>query len=153
MQWSHNVKKYNLFEKWNSTEKEAYLYTRLPGKKVQCQLCPRQCQINEGNVGFCKVRKNLGDILYAQSYGKASHVTIEKIETEAIFQFAPGADILSLGNIGCNLDCDYCQNWMFSQFQYTPPEVIHEYSSKDIIDFALKNNIKILSWTYNDPAV
>lgn len=152
-QWNENVKKFNLHEKWNDTTKEAYLYDKNVDGSCTCRLCPRNCKISEGKTGFCKVRKNINGVLYALSYGKATHITIEKIETEATFHFHPGADILSLGNFGCNLDCKYCQNWMYSQFQYTNPDDIRQYTSEEIIDFALKNNIKILSWTYNDPAV
>ncbi len=147
------VKRYNLHQVWNDTRKEAYLYEKRDNNSVKCKLCPRMCVINPDNVGFCKVRKNINGVLYAQSYGKATHMTIERIETEAIFNYSPGAKILSLGNIGCNLDCDYCQNWMYSRFEYTPPELIHEYSSSEIIDYALKEKIGILSWTYNEPSV
>jgi pyruvate formate lyase activating enzyme len=152
-QFFENAKKHNLHLQWQDKRKEAYLYKKLDNGKVQCGLCPRACLIGNNNVGYCKVRKNIDGVLYAQSYGKATHVTIEKIESEAVFHFMPGADILSLGNFGCNLDCEYCQNWMYSQFQYTAPQHIHEYTSGQIIDIALANNIKVLSWTYNDPAV
>ncbi len=151
--YNENVIKHNLHLNCMDTTKEAYLYEKIGQKKVQCRLCPRKCIIGENEVGFCKVRKNIDGILYAQSYGKATHITIERIEVEAVFHFQPGAKILSLGNFGCNLDCDYCQNWIYSQFQYTPPEYIQSYSSRKIIETALENDIKVLSWTYNDPAV
>jgi pyruvate formate lyase activating enzyme len=151
--YNDKVRKYNTHLVWNDRRKEAYLYEKLDNNLVKCELCPRNCTIAQGNVGFCKVRKNIDGTLYAQSYEKATHITVEKIETEAVFNYSPGAKILSLGNFGCNLNCDYCQNWAFSQFEYTPPDLIHEYSSEEIIDYALKENIGILSWTYNDPAV
>lgn len=144
---------HDLHLKWNDRSKEAHLYEKLPQDRVRCHLCPRRCLIAPGAVGFCKVRKNLDGILYAQSYGKATHETIEKIETEAVFHYMPGARILSLGNFGCNLDCDYCQNWMFSQFQYTPESSVHEYTADEVVAKAVTRGIPILSWTYNDPAV
>jgi pyruvate formate lyase activating enzyme len=151
--FSKKTKKYNLHKEWSDKSKEAYLYEKLDGGKVKCNLCPRGCVLSNNSVGFCKVRKNIDGTLYAQSYGKATHITIEKIETEAIFNYAPGSDILSLGNFGCNLDCAYCQNWKYSRFEYTPSNEIHTYTADQIIDMALKNNVKVLSWTYNDPAV
>lgn len=151
--WTKDVEQFRLYEKWQDKTKEAYLYDKNDDGSCTCRLCPRKCKITNGKTGFCKVRKNMDGTLYALSYGKATHVTIEKIETEATFHYKPGADILSLGNFGCNLDCKYCQNWKYSQFQYTSPADIREYTSEEIIDMALKNNIKILSWTYNDPAV
>ncbi|WP_455654264.1 AmmeMemoRadiSam system radical SAM enzyme [Phascolarctobacterium sp.] len=151
--YTEDAKKFNLHLDWNHKTKEAYLYDKKDNKIVQCKLCPRRCLIQNGNVGFCKVRKNIDGILYALSYELATHVTIEKIETEAIFHYMPGSNILSLGNFGCNLDCDYCQNWKYSQFQYTDPKFINRYTSDDIVQIALDNNVNILSWTYNDPAV
>jgi len=151
--YSEDVVRYDLHKVWNDTRKEAYLYDKLADNKVQCLVCPRKCKIAKGHVGFCKVRKNIEGILYTQNYGKATHVTVERIEAEAVFHYMPGAKILSLGNFGCNLDCDYCQNWTYSQFQYTPEHTIQEYTSAQVIEKALEDNIPILSWTYNDPAV
>ncbi|MBF0410136.1 MAG: AmmeMemoRadiSam system radical SAM enzyme [Candidatus Riflebacteria bacterium] len=151
--FSENSPRYNLHKQWNDDRKEAYLYERLSNDKVRCILCPRVCTIEKGSVGFCKVRKNIGGRLFTQNYGKATHVTVERIEAEAIFHYKPGKKILSMGNFGCNLDCDYCQNWTYSQFQYTPPESIQEYTSEELINKALSEEIEVLSWTYNDPAV
>jgi pyruvate formate lyase activating enzyme len=151
--YNESVRKYDLHLDCMDTSKEAYFYEKIGNQRVQCGLCPRRCIIRENEVGFCKVRKNIDGILYAQSYGKATHITIERIEVEALFHFRPGEKILSLGNFGCNLDCDYCQNWIYSQYQYTPPEYIQSYSSQQVIETALENDIHILSWTYNDPAV
>lgn len=151
--WTPEAPKNNLHLKFNDTSKEAYLYEKQPGGKVRCLLCPRRCVIASGKVGFCKVRKNIGGALFAQSYGKATHITTERIETEAVHHYYPGSKILSLGNFGCNLDCDYCQNWMYSQFEYASAEHIHNYSTRQVIDMAVANGVKTLSWTYNDPAV
>lgn len=151
--WTPETPKRNLHLAWNDTSKEAYLYEKQSGGRVRCLLCPRLCVIADGKTGFCKVRKNIGGTLYAQSYQKATHITIERIETEAVHHYNPGGKILSLGNFGCNLDCDYCQNWMYSQFEYASPEHIHNYTSRQVIDMALADGVRTLSWTYNDPAV
>ena len=151
--YSEAVERHDLHLKWNDTRKEAYLYDKLPDGRVACRVCPRRCQIPNGSVGFCKVRKNIDGTLYTQNYGKATHITVERIEAEATFHYKPGAKILSLGNFGCNLDCDYCQNWVYSQFQYTPPESIEEYTTEQVIKKAKDEGIEVLSWTYNDPAV
>ena len=145
--------KYNLQNEWNDTRKEAYLYDKLSDNNVQCKLCPRKCLIKPNSVGVCKVRKNIDGILYAQTYQKSARLAIEKIEAEGIFHYMPNTDILSLGTVGCNLNCSYCQNWVLSQVEYVAPSVISECTSEDIIEKALKNNIEILAWTYNEPAV
>lgn len=151
--WSTHACKFNIQDSWNDKTKEAYLYEKIENDKVRCLLCPRKCIIEKGKVGVCKVRKNIDGKLYAQTYAKAAHLAIEKIEAEGIFHYAPGEDILSLGTIGCNLNCSYCQNWSLSQTEYVSPNIISQCTSEDVIKKALENNVKILSWTYNEPAV
>ena len=58
-QWSEESEKFNLQEKWNETQKEAYLYEKQENGNCKCKLCPRNCIIMQGQVGFCKVRKNI----------------------------------------------------------------------------------------------
>lgn len=132
---------------------EAMLYRKLSGKRTQCDLCPRHCVIGDGETGFCRVRKNRNSTLYAISYGKAVHLAEEFIETEAVFHFEPGSRILSIGNVGCNLSCSYCQNWRFSQIEHLDEAYVFEYTPEEIVKMAVDKNIKVLSWTYDDPAI
>ena len=139
-------------KKLNSSH-EAMLYKKLSDNRVQCSLCPRRCVIAEGGKGFCKVRENKKGTLYAISYGRAVHVAEEVIETEAVFHFEPGSRILSVGNVGCNLSCQFCQNWRFSQLEHLKEDDIYEYTPEQIVQMALDKGIEIISWTYNDPAI
>lgn len=132
---------------------EARLYRKLKDAKVQCSLCPRRCVIDDGMTGRCGVRMNRKGTLYAISYGRAVHVAEEVIETEAVFHFEPGTRILSVGNVGCNLSCLFCQNWRFSQLEHIKEEDIFEYTPEQIVQMALEKGIKVISWTYNDPAI
>ena len=131
----------------------ANLEQRLPGNEVRCNLSPRNCKMKEGQTGFCGVRGNRDGRLVTYTYGKGVHLTEELIETEAIYHFAPGAKILSLENIGCNLNCQYCQNWKTSQAKFVENKDVHSFTPESIIETALRHDIKVLSWTYNDPVV
>src|SRR6185503_18993709 len=82
--------------------------------KVQCELCPRHCELKVDQKGFCQVRGNVGGEMHTFNYGMSVQATIECIETEAVNHFRPGARILSMGNIGCMMACSYCQNWQTS---------------------------------------
>src|SRR5690349_17826442 len=119
--------------------------------RVECTLCPRHCKTNSEQMGFCKVRGNKDGVFHTYNFGKSVAATEECVETEAIYHYSPGARILSLGNIGCMMACDYCQNWQTSQVKYLDDSVVHSYSPEQIIDLAMRNNIGIISWTYNDP--
>ena len=121
--------------------------------RIECTLCPRHCKTSPGQMGFCKVRGNKDGEFQTYNFGKSVAATEECVETEAIYHFAPGARILSLGNIGCMMACDYCQNWQTSQVKYLDDNVVHTYTPEEIIRLAQLNNIGIISWTYNDPVV
>lgn len=131
----------------------ARLWRSLANGRVQCHLSPRQCKIPEGGLGFCGVRYNQGGQLVTLNYGKSVPITEERIESEAVYHYAPGARILSLGNIGCMLKCDFCQNWQTSQARLARDQDIARYTPDEVVDYALRHHIGILSWTYNDPVV
>ncbi|RKH56238.1 AmmeMemoRadiSam system radical SAM enzyme [Corallococcus llansteffanensis] len=125
----------------------------LPNGVVRCHLSPRNCTLKEGQHGFCGVRANRNGRLVTLNYGKSVHATEETIETEAVNHFSPGERILSMGNIGCMLNCAYCHNWKTSQAKYVSDKDVHYYTPEQVVDIALQHNIRMLSWTYNDPVV
>lgn len=121
--------------------------------KTECQLCPHHCKRSNGQFGLCGVRGNVNNEYHTFNYGRTVSPTIETIETEAVNHYSPGARILSLGNIGCMMDCDFCQNWTTSQTKHLDDKNVFEFSPEQIVEMAQKNNIEFLSWTYNDPVV
>lgn len=131
----------------------ASLWKALPNGRVECHLSPRKCHIPEGGLGFCGVRYNRNGELLTLNYGKSVPMTEERIESEAVYHYAPGAPILSLGNIGCMLKCDFCQNWQTSQARLVREQDVVRYTPEQVVDYAVRHGIGILSWTYNDPVV
>jgi pyruvate formate lyase activating enzyme len=121
--------------------------------RVTCHLSPRHCSIGEGGLGFCGVRRNIGGKLVTLNYGKSVEPTEEVIETEAVFHFSPGERILSLGNIGCMMACDFCQNWQTSQARLARDKDISINTPEQVVEMAEQLGIRVLSWTYNDPVV
>ena len=138
---------------WRETYRQARLEACLDGGIVRCGLCPRSCEIKEGRLGVCRVRGNREGRLVTYCYGKGLQMAEEVIETEAVFHYAPGARILSLGNLGCNLNCAYCQNWKTSQARFIEDRDVHDHTPEGLVETALRHGIQILSWTYNDPVV
>jgi pyruvate formate lyase activating enzyme len=138
---------------WQESYRPARLAYPLGDGVVECHLSPRHCKIRDGQHGFCRVRANRDGALVTLNYGKAVHHTEETIETEAVYHFMPGARILSMGNIGCMLNCAYCHNWKTSQARYVEDQDVHHYTPAQVVDIALTHDIKVISWTYNDPVV
>ncbi|MCK4223223.1 radical SAM protein, partial [Candidatus Bathyarchaeota archaeon] len=79
---------------------EAMLYETLPQNKVHCYLCARHCTINEGNTGFCQVRKNIEGKLYSLNYAKACSTCIDPIGKKPLSHFHPGAIVMSIATVG-----------------------------------------------------
>lgn len=137
--------------------KEALYYEKLPDKQVVCKLCPNLCRIHPGKKGICKVRKNEDGVLFSLNWGVVSSVALDPIEKKPLYNFMPGSYVFSIGSIGCNLSCEFCQNWQIA----TPTEEAVRYSQKNvspdqIVDEALRlkedGNIGI-AYTYNEPTV
>lgn len=123
-------------------------------RQVQCTLCPHYCKILPGEHGRCQTRTNKGGRLYSLSYGLISAVSTDPVEKKPLYHFLPGSSILSLGSLGCNLTCDFCQNCGISQ---PDPEAFSQYPEREPEDMVQKatlhrDNIG-LAYTYNEPTV
>ena len=134
---------------------EALFYHKIDDEKVKCVLCPHNCIINNGKSGICKVRVNTKGILISENYGIVSSIGFDPIEKKPLYHFYPGTEILSVGSLGCNLQCAFCQNWQISQTSVS--EFGREssfYKPDKIIDLALsKENNTGIAYTYNEPIV
>jgi pyruvate formate lyase activating enzyme len=138
---------------WHDDWRPARLEEQLSNGVVRCHLSPRNCIIRPGQDGFCRVRGNRDGRLVTMNFGKSVHATEETIETEAVFHYAPGDPILSMGNIGCMLNCAYCHNWKTSQARFVSNTDVYHYTPEQVVDIARRHGIRIISWTYNDPVV
>ena len=130
-------------------QKEAMFYTK-DDKTVNCGLCPHNCSIREGKTGICQVRRNRGGVLYSENYGRVTSMAMDPIEKKPLYHFYPGTEIFSIGTMGCNLKCPYCQNWTISQ----DPAAMSRYRSPDeVVKMALSAGSKGVAYTYSEPVV
>lgn len=95
---------------------EARYYTSLEGGKLLCTLCPHDCHIPDGGRGACAVRYNRGGKLYTLVYDRVVSRELDPVEKKPLFHFHPGATAYSIGTVGCNMRCAFCQNWQISQW-------------------------------------
>ncbi len=119
---------------------------------VQCELCPRACEIAPGGRGDCRVRVNLDGRLTALTYGFPCSLHIDPIEKKPVFHFLPGTPTLSLATVGCNLHCKNCQNWEISQRNPEEVEAL-ELPPARLVELARQNQCPSLSFTYTDPVI
>ena len=135
--------------------KKAILYEKLKDNKVCCEACYHHCLISDKETGICGVRQNIDGDLYLLVYGRAISVNIDPIEKKPLFHFLPGQKAFSLGTMGCNFACDFCQNWEISQIPRNL-DLIHtgeEWEPKKVVKYCKDNKIPIIAYTYNEPSI
>jgi len=94
---------------------EARYYDKAMDGTVSCRLCHHRCRILPGSSGACRVRRNDGGRLVLPFYGLASALSVDPIEKKPLYHFLPGSSTYSIGYVGCNLHCPFCQNYSISQ--------------------------------------
>jgi len=135
--------------------KTAWLSKELTNGKILCQACAHACKLGEGQYGICDVRKVKNGELKLLVYGLVAAANIDPIEKKPLFHVLPQSSVLSIGTVGCNFKCSFCQNHTISQY---PQEHNHnifgdEYSPEFIVKSALENNCKSIAYTYNEPII
>ena len=131
---------------------EALWYESLAGGLVHCQLCPNSCRLPEGQIGMCRVRKNIGGKLYTLSYGQIASAHVDPIEKKPFFHVLPGRTAFSLATPGCNMRCLFCQNWEISQA--FPWEVQTTTTTpEEVVNAALRSGARAIAFTYSEPTI
>lgn len=133
----------------------AWLSKKLDSGKILCQACAQACRLDEGEYGICGVRRVEEGELKLLVYGLAAAVNIDPIEKKPLFHFLPGSTAFSVGTVGCNFSCKFCQNYHISQY---PKE--HDYRvfgeelpPEEIVELALSSKCRSIAYTYNEPVV
>jgi len=133
--------------------KECYCYKSLDSKKVKCFACAHNCIILDGKIGICEVRENIDGKLYSKVYDKIIAMHIDPIEKKPFYHFLPESQAFSIGTIGCNFNCKFCQNHDISfpgEKKIISGEKI---SPVEIVNLALKNNCECIAYTYTEPTI
>ncbi|MGL5682195.1 MAG: AmmeMemoRadiSam system radical SAM enzyme [Marinifilaceae bacterium] len=136
---------------------KAMFFRSLGDGKVQCMLCPHNCVINEDKYGRCGVRRSCNNELFSENYGIISAAHLDPIEKKPLINFMSGSMIYSIGSIGCNLECAFCQNWEIARLTSLKlPRHIPVRTPEDVVNEAVRlkaqGNVGI-AYTYNEPTV
>lgn len=133
------------------TPRETEHYDQVGDGTVRCRVCPRTCAVPEGERGVCGVRENRDGRLYLTSYGRAVSTSIDPIEKKPLFHVGPGADVLSVATKGCNLQCDFCQNYRIAIEYEDVPE--HERPPAELAGRIEVGDADGLAYTYTEPTI
>ncbi len=132
--------------------KEARWWKKGENGKIICTLCPRYCELSDGQKGFCYIRENIGGILYSTGYGRPTGFGLDPIEKKPLFHFLPGTAALSFGTAGCNLGCKFCQNWTMSKAKLEDVNALYA-SPEEVVNLAKRHGAHSIAYTYNDPTI
>ncbi len=120
--------------------------------RIQCDLCPRECKLANGQRGLCFVRAAADDQIILTTYGRSSGFAIDPVEKKPLNHFLPGTPILSFGTAGCNLSCKFCQNWDMSKSRQMDT-LMSLATPQAIAKAAVESHCRSVAYTYNDPVI
>jgi len=134
---------------------KAWLSTELKSGKIICEACSQACVLDEGEYGICGVRKVENGELRLLVYGLAAALNVDPVEKKPMFHFLAKTRAFSLGTIGCNFSCKFCQNHSISQYpkEHNHEIVGQELSPQRIVELAIENGCDSIAYTYNEPIV
>ena len=135
--------------------REAMLYHSLDEGKVECFLCAHRCLIAASKLGVCGVRENREGKLCTHVYGEVIAAHIDPIEKKPLYHFLPGTTSFSIATVGCNFRCPFCQNWQISQVKKKDKTFAgdHALSPENIVNEAIKQHCRSISYTYTEPTI
>lgn len=120
--------------------------------RVQCDVCPRECRMHEGQRGLCFVRGVEGGEVKLYTYGRSSGFCVDPIEKKPLNHFLPGTSVLSFGTAGCNLACKFCQNWDMSKSREM--DTLQDQATPEMLASAARRlGCASVAYTYNDPVI
>jgi len=133
---------------------QARLWKPLKDDRVQCRLCSHFCRIEPGLRGKCAVRENRDGKLYTLVYDRVAAINLDPVEKKPLYHFMPGTKSLSIGTMGCNLACSFCQNYTLSQ----TPRLTGDVSGRnvppdDLVAEARDLGAASISYTYSEPTI
>lgn len=132
---------------------EAMFYKKLKNNLVNCQLCPHNCVIKNGDYGICNVRKNQEGELFTINFGEITSISMDPIEKKPLYFFREGSSILSVGTFGCNFKCTFCQNYTIAQIEEFRGHS-KSMTVKELVNTVINREDSIgIAFTYNEPSI
>ncbi len=126
----------------------------LTGGTLQCRVCEHFCALPPDAWGKCGVRVNRAGQLQLVAYGETVALHVDPIEKKPLYHFLPDSTALSVGTYGCNLRCEWCQNWQISQVRQVESGMgTTIVSPENLVALARRERCASIAYTYNEPTV
>ncbi len=125
-----------------------------PSGKLVCVACAHRCKLAEGAHGICRVRFREDGSLHVP-WGYTAGAAVDPIEKKPFFHVLPGSGALSFGMLGCDMRCEFCQNWFTSQTFRDPRAATHAHpvEADELVEAAVSSGSASVVSTYNEPLI
>jgi len=133
---------------------------------IRCTLCANECQIKEGEVGYCGIRKNVNGKLVGGTREGNLQFYYDPLPTNCVGDWVcPGGTgagypkyaykrtaeygyyNLAVFYQACNFNCLYCQNWSF-KYGFKHP---HRVTIDELVEATLRENVSCICYFGGDP--
>lgn len=135
-----------------STDRVEARYYRREGDSYICELCQQKCFIRKGEFGYCGTRRADDDILASNSYGKISSLCVDPIEKTNLYHYRPHTKCLSVGSVGCNMNCRFCKNYPIAKLTIGKKRATYK-SPEELLQMCRDEDMDTIAFTYNEPMV
>ena len=144
----------SLAETLDARTRPGSLYSNESDGSVRCVACGLRCLIRPGRRGVCRVRFNSGGTLMVPANYVAA-LQCDPTEKKPFFHLLPGSDALTFGMLGCDLHCDYCQNWVTSQALRDESAGVGpvDVTADGLVDAAVDRGARLVVSSYNEPLI
>ncbi|MDR0882238.1 MAG: radical SAM protein [Candidatus Adiutrix sp.] len=117
----------------------------------RCDLCFHQCSLTEGGVGYCGARgvSDSPSRFVSPYLGYFSSFAVDPVEKKPLSHWRPGSRIFSLGSLGCNMRCPFCQNHTISRPGQRPN--LNQLAPEDLRSQIQTLGLSAVAYTYNEP--
>ncbi len=127
-------------------------FERVGNGRVKCTLCTRECLLEPGQRGACRVRINQQGKIHSLIYGRLSTYSLEYVEKIPLYLYYPNSQFITLGSAGCNLGCDFCLTWNITQVE--PEEVeLSPLSPENLVKSAQALKARGIAYTHSEPTL
>lgn len=138
------------------------LFHSLPGGDIQCLCCQHKCVIPPGKLGRCRARGNIKGKPFSPIWGRYT-VAVDPIEKKPLYHFLPGTKVYSYGTVGCNFNCQFCQNSSLSMWKLDIEDVkcirssdvgvLEKFTPEEMVEKAIRTGCLSIASTYNEPTI